>query len=72
MSKPDDKQGKPAWRWAKRLLTLCFFILVPVLLFMLVKNLDWQEVSQALRSYSPTILFAAVGVTVLSLSLIHI
>ncbi len=66
MSKPDDKQGKPAWRWAKRLLTLCFFILVPVLLFMLVKNLDWQEVSQALRSYSTSTLLAAIGVAALS------
>lgn len=66
MSKPDDKQGKPVWRWAKRLLTLCFFILVPVLLFVLVKNLDWQEVSKALRGYSSGILLAAVGVSALS------
>lgn len=66
MSEPDDKQGKPVWRWAKRLLTLCFFILVPVLLFMLVKNLDWQEVSKALRGYSSGILLAAIGVSALS------
>jgi len=34
--------------------------------FRLAKNLDWQKVGQALRTYGPTILFAAVGVTVLS------
>lgn len=37
--------------WAKRGLTLFFFIAVPVLLFMLVKNLDWKEVTHALASY---------------------
>ncbi|TBV01533.1 lysylphosphatidylglycerol synthase domain-containing protein [Phytopseudomonas dryadis] len=59
-------QNKPIWHWAKRLLTLCFFILVPTLLFLLVKNLDWQEVSQALRGYGGGILLAAVAVSALS------
>ncbi|MFK3795234.1 MULTISPECIES: lysylphosphatidylglycerol synthase domain-containing protein [unclassified Pseudomonas] len=42
--------------WAKRLFTLFFFIAVPVLLFMLVKNLDWNEVTHALESYKPSTL----------------
>ncbi|MBM7061900.1 UPF0104 family protein [Pseudomonas sp. UL073] len=43
---------RKAWQvWGKRLLTAFFFILVPVLLYMLVKNLDWQEVKHALQSY---------------------
>ncbi|MEG5266378.1 lysylphosphatidylglycerol synthase domain-containing protein [Pseudomonas sp. JDS28PS106] len=51
------------WKWAKRLFNVFFFIAVPVLLFLLVKNLDWQEVSQALRSYKArTLLIAAVVV----------
>ncbi|MBH8746101.1 UPF0104 family protein, partial [Pseudomonas aeruginosa] len=45
------------WRWLRRLLTLAFFVLVPVLLFLLVKNLDWQEVRHALGEYRPATLF---------------
>ncbi|WP_296181373.1 lysylphosphatidylglycerol synthase domain-containing protein [Pseudomonas sp. UBA1879] len=37
--------------WAKRGLTVFFFIAVPVMLFMLMKNLDWNEVMHALESY---------------------
>lgn len=59
------------WRWLRRLLTLAFFVLVPVLLFLLVKNLDWQEVRHALDEYRPATLFlglllAAAGYTVFS------
>ena len=39
-----------------RLVTLFFFILVSVLLFLLVKNLDWQDVSHALLAYKGTTL----------------
>lgn len=39
------------WRRARQLLTLAFFILVPALLYTLLKNLDWEEVRQALASY---------------------
>lgn len=49
------------WLWAKRLMTWSCFILVPVLLFMLVRNLDWQEVTHALRSYKgSTLAFGAL------------
>ena len=54
------------WFWGKRLLTLFFFIMVPVMLFMLVKNLDWQEVKQALQSFSARTLLLCVMITVLS------
>jgi uncharacterized membrane protein YbhN (UPF0104 family) len=37
------------WQWIKRVLTVIFFILVPVLLFILVKNIEWTEVKQALH-----------------------
>ncbi len=46
-----------AWlKWAKGGFTLFFFIAVPVLLFMLVKNLDWKEVTHALESYKASTL----------------
>ncbi|MBX8537715.1 lysylphosphatidylglycerol synthase domain-containing protein [Pseudomonas cichorii] len=54
------------WKWAKRGLNLFFFIAVPVLLFMLVKNLDWQEVSHALQSYKLSTLSIAVLVALVS------
>ncbi|WP_256214489.1 lysylphosphatidylglycerol synthase domain-containing protein [Pseudomonas sp. NFR16] len=37
-------------------MTLFFFIAVPVLLFTLMKNLDWKEVSHALQSYKASTL----------------
>jgi uncharacterized membrane protein YbhN (UPF0104 family) len=49
-------------KWAKRAFNLFFFIAVPVLLFLLVKNLDWQEVKQALQSYKLSTL--ALGVVI--------
>ena len=54
-SPASNKHG--AWlKWAKRGFTLFFFIAVPVLLFMLVKNLDWKEVAHALESYKASTL----------------
>ncbi|MDH0749564.1 lysylphosphatidylglycerol synthase domain-containing protein [Pseudomonas sp. GD03842] len=43
-------------KWAKRVVTLFFFIAVPVMLFLLVKNLDWNEVTHALASYKASTL----------------
>lgn len=60
------KTPNKKWLWAKRLLTAAFFILVPVLLFMLVKNIEWAEVEQALRSYSATTLLFAAGIALCS------
>lgn len=63
----NDSPPKKAWVvWGKRLLTLSFFILVPVLLFLLAKNLDWQDVLDALRSYSPWTLLLCAAITTLS------
>ncbi len=44
------------WQWARRALTLAFFILIPTLLFMLLRNQDWGEVRHALVSYPPGVL----------------
>ncbi|MFK3775295.1 lysylphosphatidylglycerol synthase domain-containing protein [Pseudomonas sp. NPDC089406] len=49
--------AKPRWQtWGKRLLTLLFIVLVPALLFMLARNLDWNEVRQSLLAYKPSTL----------------
>ncbi|MFB1635272.1 MULTISPECIES: lysylphosphatidylglycerol synthase domain-containing protein [Pseudomonas] len=45
------------WKtWGKRLLTLLFVVLIPVLLFTLARNLDWSEVRQSLLAYRPSTL----------------
>ena len=50
--KPAAAGKRKVWlTWAKRGLTVFFFIAVPVMLFMLMKNLDWNEVMHALESY---------------------
>lgn len=62
-SSPKKKTG---WVWAKRILTLACFIAVPALLFMLIKNLDWQEVKHALTSYKISTLVIAGAITLVS------
>lgn len=54
------------WLWAKRALNVFFIVLIPVLLFLLVKNLDWQEVMHALRSYKASTLLIALLVAACS------
>ncbi|EKT4467708.1 UPF0104 family protein [Pseudomonas putida] len=42
------------WRtWGKRLMTLLFLVLIPTLLYLLARNLDWNEVRQSLLAYKP-------------------
>lgn len=48
--------------WLKRGLTLLFFILVPVLLFTLIKQIEWQEVKDALLSYKISTLLICVAI----------
>lgn len=54
------------WRWARRGLTLLFFILVPTLLFLLLRNQDWGEVRHALLSYPPSVLLTGVAIAACS------
>ncbi|WP_339411357.1 lysylphosphatidylglycerol synthase domain-containing protein [Pseudomonas sp. EA_35y_Pfl2_R5] len=46
--------------WGKRLLTVFFLLLIPTLLYLLAKNLDWDEVREAITGYSAKTL--ALGV----------
>jgi len=57
------------WRRARQGLTILFFILVPVLLFMLLRNQDWGEVRQALTSYRSSVLLVALAVVACSFAL---
>lgn len=66
---PKSSRRATQIRWAKRALNLLFFILVPVLLFMLVKNLEWNEVKDAIQGYSAPILLACVAITALSFTI---
>lgn len=62
-NKSKEKKSKNPWLvWGKRLLTLAFFIAVPTLLFMLIKNLEWQEVKDALLAYKPTTLLLGAAI----------
>ncbi len=48
------------WKtWGKRLFTVLFLILIPVLLYLLARNLDWNEVRHSLLAYKPSTL--AIG-----------
>lgn len=60
-----DSRTNKKWHKAKRVLTIAFFILVPILLFMLVKHIDWAEVGTALRAYNvkTLLLGAAIALT---------
>lgn len=65
-AKQGSKQQSSRWKWAKRAFNVFFFVAVPVLLFLLVKNLDWQEVKQALLSYKISTLALAFGIALCS------
>ncbi len=60
---------KLLWKRARQALTLLFFILVPVLLFMLLRNQDWGEVWHALASYRPGVLLTALAIAACSFAL---
>lgn len=59
--------AKKSWQvWGKRLFTLAFMILIPVLLYMLARNLDWNEVRQSLLAYKPSTLAIGLAIAVCS------
>lgn len=62
----EQKKPRSKWFWINRGLTLAFFILVPVLLYIQARNIDWQEVAGTLRTYSPTTLLVGAAIALLS------
>ena len=62
----EQKTESKKFFWIKRALTICFFVAVPILLFMLIKNVDWQEVKQALQQIKPSTLALGLLIGLLS------
>lgn len=63
------KNERKTWlHWAGKILTVAFFILVPILLYSLIKNVDWQEVKEALASYKITALLSGAIIVLASYS----
>lgn len=61
-----QSKNSPWMKWGKRLLNVIFFILVPVFLYMLVKNTEWSEVRDALHELEWTTLALCLGIALLS------
>ena len=57
---------KPWQTWGKRVLTVLFIVLIPVLLYTLARNLDWNEVRQSLVAYKPSTLIVGLGLALCS------
>ncbi|WP_085677497.1 MULTISPECIES: lysylphosphatidylglycerol synthase domain-containing protein [unclassified Pseudomonas] len=57
---------KPWHVWGKRLFTVAFLILIPVLLYVLARNLDWNEVRQSLLAYKPGTLLIGLALALCS------
>src|SRR5690554_853191 len=53
-------------RWIKPMLTLVFLIIIPVLLYLQLRNTDWQEVWTTLRNYPAWVLILGAGIALLS------
>ncbi|MDB6052235.1 MAG: ybhN [Pseudomonas sp.] len=64
--KQNADAGSGRWKWAKRALTVLFFVAVPLLLFTLLKNLDWHQVRQGLESYKLSTLLTGVAIALAS------
>lgn len=52
--------------WGKRMLTLFFLLLIPTLLYLLAKNLDWNEVREAIAGYNAQTLLIGILVVLCS------
>ncbi|MFO1388152.1 lysylphosphatidylglycerol synthase domain-containing protein [Cellvibrio sp.] len=60
------KQPSKKWVLAKRVLSVAFFIALPVFLFILIKRVDWHEVGVALQQLKPSSLLTGLAVAALS------
>ncbi len=54
------------WKWLRRGFNVLFLVLVPVLLVLLLRNMDWQEVGHALRAYPWPLLAAGAAIALVS------
>jgi glycosyltransferase 2 family protein len=61
-----QKKTSKKWALVKRILTIAFFIAVPIFLFMLIKHVDWHEVKVALQNLKPSSLFMGLVIAATS------
>ena len=54
------------WVWARRAMNAVFFILVPVFLVVLFRNMDWHEVVHGLKSYKASTLALGAVIALVS------
>ena len=64
---PSGKPGNKYLRWGRRAITVFFSIAVPVFLVLLVRNVDWPEVTAALHNLNPGALALGFAVGIGSL-----
>ncbi|MFF7706655.1 lysylphosphatidylglycerol synthase domain-containing protein [Pseudomonas sp. NPDC007930] len=56
-----SERSAKRWAWARRILNWACLILVPVLLYLLLRNIEWAQVGKGLRTYSwPTLALGAL------------
>ncbi len=58
--KKHDSNGGRVTRWLKNTLTLVFFAAVAVLLYRMLRDIDWQRVLETLRGYDAITLLSGV------------
>lgn len=63
---PQEKSASHGWALVRRIVTVAFFILVPVLIYLLIKKLDWQEVKHALGEFRTSTLVIGFLLSALS------
>lgn len=61
-----SEQSSKRWAWVRRVLNWACLILVPVLLYLLLRNQDWGEVWQGLRTYRWTTLALGGAIALVS------
>lgn len=64
--RPEPGKPRSRWVWARRAVNLLFFVMVPVFLFILFRNMDWQEVVHGLRGYKHSTLWLGGAIALLS------
>lgn len=63
---PETGNQNKKWTWIKRSLTLFFFILIPSLLYTVVKKIEWHEVKESLQSFEITTLLLGLAIALCS------
>lgn len=61
-----EKKSSKKWALAKKILTTLFFIAVPIFLFMLIKQVDWNEVKLALQQLKLSSLLMGLALAAIS------